>query len=654
MKKIIVLFKTHLDIGFTDTAEKVTENYMLHYLPNAMRVAREMRGEQERFVWTTGSWLIDKFLKESPDRELLEEAIREGEVRWHGLPFTTHTELMDNGLLSYGLGIGRKLDQRFGLETKAAKLTDVPGHTKAMIPYLAEAGIQFLHIGINPASTRPQVPDLFWWKAESGEKILVMYNNDYGELTSIGNSGTAVYFAHTGDNSGPQDASQVREVYRNLHEQYPEAELYAGTLEDVAKEALLLENLPVIEEEIGDTWIHGGGTDPRKLSQFRGLLRLEKQLDKKDMEAIYQELLLVPEHTWGLDEKTWLGNTKELGYLQGEHITFLKEEFLEARETEKFRRMESSWKEQRDYVERGAKAVPQRMALATQQIMTEYRREPWNVDGYVKVYEHVNSDLERDGNDEIVTALEISGYHVSIDDHGAVCGLRKGDMILADNNHLLGAFYYEVFSNQEYEQFKKQYVVTEEIWAIEDFSKIGMEKAITQYHEYLPAVQEIYRRENTLVICMKLPEEAVLKYGGMESLEMVIQLEEEQVIFDFAWWGKEPTRVAEGSWLAFCPSERVSKLHKINTWISPNQVVRCGNRRMHGVNQGVRFQSIELKTIDAPLVSIGERSLLKFSDTLPDLEKGIYCNLHNNVWGTNFPMWYEDDARFRFCISRIC
>jgi hypothetical protein len=24
---------------------------------------------------------------------------------------------------------------------------------------------------------------------------------------------------------------------------------------------------------------------------------------------------------------------------------------------------------------------------------------------------------------------------------------------------------------------------------------------------------------------------------------------------------------------------------------------------------------------------------------------------YNNVWGTNFPMWYEEDARFRFSMS---
>lgn len=55
MKKILVVFKTHLDIGFTDFADTVVERYMKEYIPNAIHVARQMREEKERFIWTTGS-----------------------------------------------------------------------------------------------------------------------------------------------------------------------------------------------------------------------------------------------------------------------------------------------------------------------------------------------------------------------------------------------------------------------------------------------------------------------------------------------------------------------------------------------------------------------------------------------------------------------
>lgn len=642
MEKIIVLFKTHLDIGFTDMSQKVIENYMVNYLPNAMRVAKEMRGEKEGFIWTTGSWLIEKFLDESENRNLLEEAIRNGEIRWHGLPFTTHTELMDKELFQYGLGISNRLDRRFGRNTIAAKMTDVPGHTRAMIPYLVNAGIRFLHIGVNPASKRPDVPTLFWWEAVTGEKLMVMYNNDYGELTPIGNSKTAVYFAHTGDNRGPQSAQQIREIYKQLHRTYPEAEICAGTLEDVARKALLLENLPVIAREIGDSWIHGVGTDPKKICQYRSLLRLKENLDPEDMQKMYKELIMVPEHTWGLDEKTWLGETKESGHLKGEHFIFEKEEFRKARNTEKFLQMEASWQEQRNYVERAAGTVPGPARMIARKVMAEYRRDPWNVDGYEKRYDAG----WRQG--EIAAECDIAGYHVAVNKHGAICQLIRDDVILADEDHILGGFCYEVFSRKEYARFLEQYVISKEDWALEDFDKIGMEKAIDCHKDYLPEVRTIYQKGSTLVIAMQLPEEAVAKYGGMRRLEMVLVFWEDHVDFDFAWWGKEPTRVAEASWLKFCPQERVTWIDKMDTRIRPDQVVKYGNRRMHAVNEGVYFETIRLQTPDAPLVSVGERALLKFPDTLPRMDRGIYSNLHNNIWGTNFPMWYEDDARFRF------
>ena len=54
-------------------------------------------------------------------------------------------------------------------------MTDVPGHTRAIVPLLAEAGIRFLHIGVNPASTPPRVPSLFRWRDPSGVEVMVMY-----------------------------------------------------------------------------------------------------------------------------------------------------------------------------------------------------------------------------------------------------------------------------------------------------------------------------------------------------------------------------------------------------------------------------------------------------------------------------------------------
>ena len=59
----------------------------------------------------------------------------------------------------------------------------------------------------------------------------------------------------------------------------------------------------------------------------------------------------------------------------------------------------------------------------------------------------------------------------------------------------------------------------------------------------------------------------------------------------------------------------------------------------------------EVCSLDAPLVAPGAPALLDFHNRLPDMRGGIHFNLYNNVWGTNFRMWFEENAQFRFKLS---
>jgi hypothetical protein len=42
---------------------------------------------------------------------------------------------------------------------------------------------------------------------------------------------------------------------------------------------------------------------------------------------------------------------------------------------------------------------------------------------------------------------------------------------------------------------------------------------------------------------------------------------------------------------------------------------------------------------------------MTFCKTRPSFAEGIRFNLHNNKWGTNFPMWCEGDIVARFRIT---
>jgi len=57
-----------------------------------------------------------------------------------------------------------------------------------------------------------------------------------------------------------------------------------------------------------------------------------------------------------------------------------------------------------------------------------------------------------------------------------------------------------------------------------------------------------------------------------------------------------------------------------------------------------------VESLDTAIVAPGDiNHLLRYNDELPAPEGGMHANLHNNLWGTAFPQWYDDNgvARFR-------
>src|ERR1700722_8519806 len=98
VKRVLAMFKCHLDVGFIDTQAAIVKKYFGQYFPQAIRTARELRETgQDRYVWTTGSWLLYEYLEEAgaEERKRMEQAIADGDIAWHALPFTWQTELLN-------------------------------------------------------------------------------------------------------------------------------------------------------------------------------------------------------------------------------------------------------------------------------------------------------------------------------------------------------------------------------------------------------------------------------------------------------------------------------------------------------------------------------------------------------------------------------
>jgi hypothetical protein len=660
IRRVHLVFKTHLDVGFTDLAANVIARYLDDYIPRALALAKSLReAGADRFVWTTGSWLVWHALEKcrGARRRALEAGIAEGDIRWHALPFTTHTELMDEGLFRRGLGIFRELDRRFGCRTIAAKMTDVPGHTRAMVPLLAEAGVRMLHLGVNPVCRVPAVPPLFRWRSE-GAEVAVVYNAVYGDVAEAPGGEAALAFGFTGDNHGPPAPEQVAANYREVRERFPGAQVAAASLDDFAAELDRVPNLPVVTSEIGDTWIHGAASDPAKLAGFRALQALHGQLRRgiwtqawgRRIEAFGRALLLLPEHTWGLDIKSHLGRLWDgPAAVAADRRRYRPADFRAALRTPSYRRCVASWQEQRDYLDAAVRVLghgrPGRLA---RELLDEALHPPrWSDTGL----RPVPGGRARSVRWEVAVDL-VSGAITGLTD------LARGRR-WADARHPLARFRHQTFAWADYQRWLREYtrdLALHRAWAIPDLTKPGMDVVAARSCFSGPRrvrVRQCVRPGGLrLVVDLTMPAAAVAR-GCPREVRLDLDLpdtDDQPLELALAWRGKDPTRLPEASWLDVHPrgvEPATWRLVKMGVRIDPCDVVAGGGRFLHAV-EAVEAGDFTLVPLDAALVAPGGPRLLRADDASPDLGRGISVNLHNNVWGSNFPMWYGEDARFRF------
>ena len=368
VREVIVVFKTHFDIGYTDMASNIVRRYRTTFMDSALQVVDQNRAlpPAHQFVWTIPGWPMHKILEDwpgqTPDRrQRIGQAVKEGRFVVHALPFTTHTELLEPEDLVRGLGYSTRLARDLGLNPpRDAKMTDVPEHAALMATLLRHAGVTFMHIGCNAMSASPQVPPLYWWEGPDGSRLLTMYSPDYGTgLLPPANWPYRTWLAlqHTGDNHGPPRPDEIKKVLGELAQRLPGVKVRIGRLSDFG-DAILAENpdLPVVRADMPDTWIHGPMSDPagaRLARRTRPLLAATEALNTElrlwgvpvpdasaTVAAAYEQSLLYGEHTWG-GSIGWLGGKFAFG-----------EDFKKERAAGRFRRIESSWDEHTAYIER--------------------------------------------------------------------------------------------------------------------------------------------------------------------------------------------------------------------------------------------------------------------------------------------------------------
>ena len=658
VKRVLAMFKCHLDVGFVDTQAAIIRKYFDQYFPQAIQTAQELRqAGKERYVWTTGSWLVFEYLEQaSPEnRKRMEQALEQGDIAWHALPFTWQTELLDRSAIAGAIGFSKSLDKRFGRTTTGAKMTDVPGHSRGLIGPLAENNVTFLDIGVNAASTPPDVPDAFVWQDASGASVIMMYHRrNYGGVVRFPASDLAIAVEVRDDNSGPHTVEEIHKIYADLKQQFPNASIRASNLTEIANAVEPYKRgLPVLNREIGDTWIYGVSSDPVKLARYREVLRMRREWieqnrfkagDDVDL-ALLGRFALAAEHTWGTDTKTWL-----------DFDHYAPDALAQMLDQPKYRVVTGSWVEKRNDIDQGVAALPAALRTEAKERLAKLKPIVPETAG-LKAH-------------DASTPVDASHFTIGLDPAtGSIVQLhsKAGNRDWASTEHPLAAFSYQTLSKGDYDRFLASYITVHTVWAPKDFGKPNIEKFGASSRTWTTKLLSCWSGEDKnahrMVARLQIenggaPVPAVTAWPEELYLDLLLPKSEPVVHINFSWFRKRANRLPEAMWLTFnpeAPAIRNWTLSKVEQPVSPLDVVRGGNRHMHALSSGLSYWDahgkLTIETLDAPLVSLGEKSPIYFSNSQPDLSKGIHFSLFNNGWGTNYIQWFGEDMRFRFTIK---
>ena len=335
LEEVIIATKCHLDVGYTATVPELMRKYSTTDLDRAFALFEADRDKPAdlRVRWTVPAWAMDVMLERtSPDRRRrLEEAIRQRRLMWHAYPFTIETEASDLEELVRMFAFGSGVSRRYGFDLpRYVKQTDVPDQAWALPTVLANAGVKFLHMGINPGckqmSLLAKLPVLSWWEGPDGSRVLLGFSPGYGwmgwgSLTPPKGWRHKTWLAYMmrSDNQGPISPADAAKILERARTELPGVKVRYGDPAEFA-DAIIAEEkanptLPVVRGDMPDTWIHGQMTAPEATRLHRlaksdlitlGVLDTSLRAFGVNAGSVagrldqgYRQSCLYSEHTWG-------------------------------------------------------------------------------------------------------------------------------------------------------------------------------------------------------------------------------------------------------------------------------------------------------------------------------------------------------------------
>eukprot|EP00053_Salpingoeca_punica_P002328 m.37251 g.37251 ORF g.37251 m.37251 type:complete len:723 (-) comp11520_c0_seq4:1207-3375(-) len=675
-----VVQSCHLDVGFAELAAVELENYKNYFL-QAVDIANDFRqnpGQNgEGQIFTTHSFLVSLLLDCPPsmgfacptqeEHDIIVKALQDGDLVMQALPHNAQTDTFSSPFFDVAINLAKAWSNKLGIpEPLTMTQRDVPGATRAIIPRLVKAGILAYSGGVNLASLPPAVPKIFKWvdMASNTSVLGLVHPNGYGgidrdDCVTIDGLPHVLCMDYNYDNTGPWTRPDVEQHWQQIMAEFPGAKVVPSTYDTFVRLAMpFIDTLPVVTQEMGDTWIYGVPSDPLKVSMYREAVRaweacaettcpmsdprvanFTRLLLKKCVAEISKALenlsiinavsltqshffTISPEHTWGGDVGNWLNDTTNWSNDAFHKLQFSAPNFLYITRT---------WQEQRDWGLTFALEALQNHPLG-KDVRTRWRN-------LVPLMPDLSSFVE---------VADVSSFTVSLPHVQAAFDIGTGALRslkrlndgwdFATNSTQIGVLEYHKYSMGQYAVFWDEYAQRLDgqipSWMAQDFGKLGL------VNDSLGEVEEIVDgRLQTL-------------YWSEELLQVVAEIALTDMVHNVYGapqvFNKTATRYPEAMWLRFNPVLKTPgrgwTMDKLDSLIDPLDVMVNGSRHLHAVKTGVFHTAshFSVLTLDAPVVSWGAAFPFPTpsGDWQPDLLDGVNFCLWNNIWGTNYIMWY--------------
>ncbi|CAE7856399.1 unnamed protein product, partial [Symbiodinium sp. KB8] len=462
-------------------------------------------------------------------------------------------------------------------------------------------------------------------------------------------------------------------------------------------------NLPQYYGEIGDSWMYGVASDPQKVARVRAARRVLQNTfpaTSQGRTALWNATRLFlknGEHTWGLDQKSTITPLEALhsNWSNAEFHAIVRDAWLPSPPalSQMYTKLAASWTRQR-YVGLGAVVEALELGDDTTVAAAAAIREAWegqspavpDTTGYASLpldtvgrFTFATSDWEVQFSNTTGAMVWLKDTVNAVQWLGG-CG-NPGD---ARNGHfgLLEYRSYNADNETEYEDDYNFAWIFYDIDDGDDQAKLGIDAYNATYRVVHPQLQQFFFRKTAMadgrssmsfLLQVNFSMEAVQLAGAPADAWLHVNVTDAAaggggralVNITVAAFNKTATRLPEAFFLRFIPRACAYSggtppfpcLSKLGSWVDPWPVPVGGATHIHGIDdRGFYYTTASSNTStcaahadatlsivpwDASLINIGTPTAYPSPlEGLPDTTEGIASLLYNNIWNTNYIMWW--------------